>query len=192
LSLHYHTKSFSADIAGFYNLIPGYIYLSPTDLYEDDLLLYRYMQHDARLFGAEASVKYQPVSWIEMNGQLSIIRGVLNENSYLPFVPHDKIKAGVKLMQSEIGFVKQSYFSVNVNYAFGQNCPSQFETATSDWFVTSLAMGTTVALAGTDAVISFNVTNLFNEKYFDHLSTIKQVGYYNPGRSAALRLKWMF
>ncbi|MBN1768539.1 MAG: TonB-dependent receptor [Prolixibacteraceae bacterium] len=192
LSIHYHYSSFSADVAAFYNFIPNYIYLSPTAMIYNELLVYQYQQNKARLLGGEVMFRFRPVSWIEMNGNLSVIRGMLNESSYLPFIPHDKINVGVKLMKEKYGFLKQAHFSANVRYAFAQNRPSQFETTTPQWTTVSVAAGAVIKLQNSEASVLLSLSNAFNEQYYDHLSTLKPLGYKNPGRNLGLRLNWMF
>jgi iron complex outermembrane receptor protein len=40
--------------------------------------------------------------------------------------------------------------------------------------------------------VSISVNNLLDKKYIDHLSTLKEVGLYNPGRNIAFNLKIPF
>jgi iron complex outermembrane receptor protein len=41
-------------------------------------------------------------------------------------------------------------------------------------------------------VIGLTLNNIFDKKYIDHLSTLKEAGYFNPGRNLALNLKIPF
>ncbi|MCF8362534.1 MAG: TonB-dependent receptor [Prolixibacteraceae bacterium] len=192
VSGHYHSKSLSVDIAGFYNRVNNYIYLSPTGIYKEELPVYLYSQHNASLFGGEATLKYQPLKWLELNSQVSLVRGLLSDGQYLPFIPHDKINGGIKIMRRQLGVFSRLYLSVNFVHALEQRRPSQFETVTPDWFLLHASAGTTFKFAANEMNLSLNVRNLLDKKYIDHLSTLKGVGYYNPGRNIALRLKWIF
>ncbi len=40
--------------------------------------------------------------------------------------------------------------------------------------------------------LSISANNVFDTKYIDHLSTLKEVNLYNPGRNISLNLKIPF
>ncbi|HKK80803.1 MAG TPA: TonB-dependent receptor [Prolixibacteraceae bacterium] len=191
LSAHYHSKSLSVDVAGFLNRVNNYIYLSPTNSFKDELPVYHYSQHNAVLFGGEFALKYQPLEWFELNSLASLVRGKLNEEQYLPFIPHDKVKGGVKFTHRKFGMLSRLFVAVNMEQAFKQKRPSQFETETSGWNLINASAGTAVMVAGNKINLTLNVRNLLNKNYIDHLSTLKNMGYYNPGRNISLHLKWM-
>jgi iron complex outermembrane recepter protein len=41
-------------------------------------------------------------------------------------------------------------------------------------------------------IFGLSVNNLFDSQYFDHLSTLKPMNYYNQGRNISLSLKIPF
>jgi len=61
VSMHYHADNFTIDLAGFYNRIQNYIFISPTgDTTDTGLGIYKYMQRNSRLFGGEAGIHFHP------------------------------------------------------------------------------------------------------------------------------------
>lgn len=192
LSLHYHVGNFSADVAGFYNHIFNYIYLSPTNLFENEYRVYQYNQSDANLYGSEINLRYHPLKWMELNGQFSSARGVLSNENNLPFIPHDKLKLEIKVDRETLGKMQHPYLKLQVVNAFAQNRPSEFETVTSAYHLINAGAGLNLNIGKQKLIASLNANNLFNTVYFDHLSTLKEIGYYNPGRNVALNLQWKF
>jgi len=61
ISMHYHGDYFSFDLAGFYNLIDNYIFISPTaELTSTAMTIYRFSQTNAKLYGGEAGIHFHP------------------------------------------------------------------------------------------------------------------------------------
>lgn len=61
LSMHYHRDNITFDLAGFYNIINHYIFISPTgDTTASGINVYKYMQNNSTLFGGEAGVHIHP------------------------------------------------------------------------------------------------------------------------------------
>lgn len=52
--------------------------------------------------------------------------------------------------------------------------------------------GGEIKVSNQQILVSVNVNNIFDTKYIDHLSTLKEVGLYNPGRNITLNLKIPF
>jgi outer membrane receptor protein involved in Fe transport len=40
--------------------------------------------------------------------------------------------------------------------------------------------------------VGVELQNIFDVKYIDHLSTLKEVGFFNPGRNLALSVRYRF
>lgn len=192
VSIHYHKENFSADVAGFYNYIFNYIFLDPTNTYEDDYRIYQYNQTNSRLFGSEFNLRYYLLKWMEIQGQFSMVRGIQTNKSNLPFIPHDKTKLSINFEQEELAFFKHPYFNVGLLHAFKQNRPSNFETSTAAYWLLNMAIGATVPAGKQSLRFTLNGNNLLNEVYYDHLSTLKEIGYYNTGRNIAINIKYTF
>ena len=59
LSMHYHGEILSFDLAGFYNQIDDYIFISPTtETAPDGVDIYRFSQTNAILYGGEAGIHF--------------------------------------------------------------------------------------------------------------------------------------
>ncbi len=193
LSYHAHTKYITFDIAGFYNRVDNYIYLSPTaDTLDDGDQIFRYMQKDAHLYGIETGFSVKPFSFFQVKLSYAYLVGEKLDGEALPFIPQNKIKSGIILTHSKLYFLKDINFSVSGNYAFEQNNPALFEAKTSDYFLLNASLGFTVPVFKQALKFSCNVHNLLDTAYYDHLSTLKTLGYHNMGRSFSISMGLVF
>lgn len=76
--------------------------------------------------------------------------------------------------------------------AFRQNDPAMFETATDGYTLLHIGIGGQFKWSSQMIEWNLRVDNLLDEKYIDHLSTLKEVGFYNMGRNISLMVKVPF
>ncbi len=195
LSCHYHTQDITLDIAGFYNYIRRYIYLDPTnDTTEAGDKNYRYIQADAMLFGGEAGMQIHPkrVKWLLGEASFSTVTGIRNDGIYLPFIPANKLFFEVTAQKNKLGFLRNAFIKINAVTVFRQNHPAPEEDPTPEYSLLNAGVGASVKAGNQLISLSFGVNNIFDRKYVDHLSTLKECGYYNPGRNFIISLKVPF
>jgi iron complex outermembrane recepter protein len=195
VSMHYHVNDFAFDIAGFYNIIDRYIYISPTnDSVATGEKIYKYMQSDAVLYGGETGIHFHPkkLKWLHLESTFSLVTGKQSNNDYLPFIPANKLCFEVMAEKEKISFLHDAFVKVNSSTAFKQDHPSPEEETTPAYSLFDFGIG--ASLKSGKQMISFaiGVSNIFDKKYIDHLSTLKEVGFYNPGRNFTLSIKIPF
>ena len=88
-------------------------------------------------------------------------------------------------------FIKHT-LSVFTSTAFDQNYPAPEETSTRGYTLLDLSIGGNFKIENQMMSFSLSGNNLFDRKYIDHLSTLKEVGLFNPGRNIILSLKIPF
>lgn len=195
ISMHYHNKQLTVDIAGFYNAIQDYIFIAPTDEETDSgLPVYRYRQANSALWGGEAGIHIHPevAKWLHFESTFSTVTGKQKSGDYLPFIPAAKWRTELRLETEKIGFVHDGYWSASILRAFDQNRPATDETSTTGYTIVDLNLGGKVLIGQSAVQFVFSVNNLFDVKYIDHLSTLKEVNYFNPGRNIAVSLRVPF
>ncbi len=195
LSVHYHTANVSFDVAGFYNPLSNYIYISPTsDTAAGGNRIYRYLQSDARLYGFEAGIHFHPkqMEWLHFETTFSNVTGRKINGGYLPFIPANKIHGNLRLEKDKFVFLHHAYLSMNLLVAFNQQKPSAEEEKTDGYTLIDLGIGGQLKVAEQMITIGLAVNNLFDKKYIDHLSTLREVNYFNPGRNIAINLRIPF
>jgi iron complex outermembrane receptor protein len=193
ISTHYHSKYLMVDISGFYNYVNDYIYIAPSnDTIAGGDKIYRYSQIDATLYGGELSLDILPIEWLNVNTSYAYLIGKQSDGNYLPFIPQNKLRFEIKLQKQDLAFLKNSFFKLGGLWAAEQNTPAMFETKSDSYFLLNAGIGTEIKWAKQTIWLSFQANNLLNETYIDHLSTLKEMGYYNIGRNISINLKVPF
>jgi iron complex outermembrane recepter protein len=195
LNFHFHVDNFLFDIAGFYNIINNYIFISPTGLTTTSgMNIYKYQQANSFLFGGEVSLHYHPRSfkWLSFEPTFSMVTGKQEKGVYLPFIPAHKLQFEIRTEKEKLLFIQNAFISVFTNASFQQNKTAPDETQTGSYALLDLSIGGKVKIKTQHLSFSLSGNNLFDKKYIDHLSTLKEVGLFNPGRNIVLNLKIPF
>lgn len=195
LSLHYHKENITFDAAGFYNVINHYIYISPTgEITSLGIPVYQYFQNNSTLFGGEAGIHVHPkeIEWLHFESTFSAVIGKQYNGDYLPFVPAHKLNIELRVEKAKLLMIHNAFISFNSTTAFDQNNAAPDETTTHGYTLIDINAGGNVKLVRQDIFIGLGATNIFDKKYIDHLSTLKEVNRYNPGRNIAFTMKVPF
>jgi iron complex outermembrane receptor protein len=195
LSFHYHIDNFTFDIAGFYNMVNNYIYISPTgDTTTSGIDIYRYKQANSALFGGEAGLHFHPktVKWLHFETTFSSVTGKQQNGDYLPFVPAHKLRFEFRGEKDKLGLFRKAFVSVNTCTAFNQNNAAPDETTTAGYTLIDLSLGGTIKMRSQSVSLIISANNIMDTKYVDHLSTLKEVNLYNPGRNISFSMKIPF
>ncbi|MDE5420822.1 TonB-dependent receptor [Ancylomarina sp. DW003] len=190
LGVHYHTHDHNIDFSLFYNKVYDFIYLSPTTELapEGDGFVYAYNQQDAKLYGGEVSINIVPVSFLKVHTDYSMVIAKQDLGGRLPFIPQHKLNTSLKFFCKGNNFLKDPFVNVEWKYAFEQNKPALFESKTLSYHLFSINTGTSFTLGKVRTNLIAGVSNLFDKTYTDHLSSLKPLGFYNPGRSINVKL----
>jgi iron complex outermembrane receptor protein len=194
-SLHYHGEYLSFDLAGFYNHINNYIYISPTsDTTSTGMNIYRFLQGDANLFGGEAGVHFHPESmpWLHIQATYSSVIGRQENGNFLPFIPAHKFRYEIRAERKKTWFLNHTAIKLSTLTALKKNDPSPYEMVTNGYTLVNLGFNTDINVFKQTLVFGISANNLFDTKYYDHLSTLKPLNYYNEGRNVSVSLKMPF
>ena len=195
IGFHMHTRHTSLDISGFYNNVYNYIFLAPTnDTTADGSKIYQYSQTPSVLYGGEIMlhVHPHPLHWLHIESSYSYIIGKEKSGDFLPLIPTNNLKLGLMFTKDKIKSLKNTYLKLDFKYAFAQNNPSVFETPTDEYFIVDIGFGTEIKINNQILLVDLSISNILNNTYFDHLSTLKDLGIYNMGRSVNLAVKIPF
>jgi len=195
LSLHYHIENLTIDLAGYRNNIRDFIFISPTgEITGNGLPVYRYLQQNSYLYGGEAGLHYHPehLKWLHIETTFSSVTGKHSDGSYLPFIPANIINLNLMIRKNKLGFMKNASVSVDFSKTFDQSNPAPDESATDGYFLTDISAGGEFSLQKHPVMVRLGATNLFDVRYTDHLSTLKEVNLFNPGRNISVFLRIPF
>ena len=190
LGIHYHSGQLAFDLAGYYNRIYNYIFLAPTnDTTVTGLDIYRYLQENAAIYGVEFSAEYNPFLWLKLHAGYSHIHASMDNGDPLPFIPQDKLTFNITPWVSTKSAMQKLVFNINPVYAFDQNRPYETESPTKHYFVLNVFLRFHMKIKDQEFSLGIYANNVLDETYYDHLSTLKEMGYYNMGRNINFRLR---
>ena len=195
LGYHLHTRHTTLDISLFYNHIYNYIHLAPTaDTTGDGDKIYRYLQAEARLYGGEVSfhIHPHPLHWLHLVATFSQVYGEYAAGGYLPRIPASDIYLEIRLEKKEWKGLRDIYLEGGVDFIFAQNKPSEFETTSNGYNLVNLGFGFDVQLKRNRISFNIKASNLLNAQYYDHLSTLQDLGIYNMGRNIMIGMRVPF
>ena len=195
VSVHYHAENITFDIAGFQNRIRDYIYITPSgEVNSGGYPIYDYRQSNAKLFGGEAMIHIhpKPVDWLHFEMVFSTVTGKKEDGDYLPLIPANKLRFELGIEDRKLMMFEHAYFKINVTNVFKQSNIAPEEVFTPGYTLVDLGMGANLKTGNQLIVIGLSANNIFDRKYIDHLSSLKEAGYFNPGRNISLNLKIPF
>jgi len=193
LSLHFHSNHFMFDVAGFYNYILQYIYLAPTaDTTDHGESIYKYSQNDATLFGFEAIAEVVIKHDFRIKGDYSFIRGQQTNGDNLPFIPQNQMDFEIIWNKNDLWKFRSFYMKAGTKIFFDQVFPAPYETYTAGYTLFDAGFGLAINWGKQILNLDIVANNIFDQTYINHLSTLKPLGFYNPGRNISVNLKIPF
>ena len=175
----------------FYNYIQNYIYISRTNDSISAKTVYRFNQADATINGGEVKFDIHPTA---LNGfdfitSYSTLVGQQMNGNFLPLMPQNKIANEFILRGKVFERFDNTFLRLGYNYVFEQNYVAQNELKTPAYNIVNISAGGDVKILKQKIIFSIGVNNLLNEKYYDHLSRLRQYGVYNIGLNAFVNVK---
>ncbi len=195
LSFHLHTDHTTFDISGFYNDIFNYIHLAPTtDTTSEGAMIYKYDQQNSFLYGGEVLLHFHPhpLDWLHLKGTYSYVVGKTDEGDYLPFIPAQKVKVEIELQKKKWKGLRNLFLRVNSDFVLKQNKPAPSEIISPSYTLLNCGIGTQVKVANQVFSVGLFASNILNEVYIDHLSTLRDLGMNNMGRNFTISIKVPF
>ena len=194
-STHFHGEYISFDVAGFYNLIDDYIFITPSsDTTSSGLSIYKFSQSNANLYGAELGIHFHPkfLPCLHIQGNYSSVIGEQENGNFLPFIPAQKFRYEIRIEKEKIGFLKHLKLKISALTALQQNNFSVFETSSDGYTIFNIGFSSDIVVFKQTIDFGISVNNVFDTKYIDHLSTLKPMNFNNIGRNIAISLKIPF
>jgi iron complex outermembrane receptor protein len=194
LFLTYNNRFTVVEAAVYHNGFSNYLYAQDTGRRNNrnpDLNDFQFVGVEAQLYGFELSVEQQFLKNILLNGSVSYTVGRQNESTMstkqvpLPLIPPLSFKSSIKYS------LKDFVIGTRVTASTEQNDLGDFETKT-DGFVLLDGFASYSIMSGKLLhAFSFNITNVLNTTYYNHLSRIKEL---NPeaGRNFSLLYRLYF
>ena len=202
-ALEYNSSKLQASLSLYNNHINDYIFNRQVNseviqIGEESLPVFRFVQENANLYGAEAALTFHPVEALHFENSFAFTHAENRETkTALPFIPAAVLRNEIRLEPHIKGTPRKTYISVALQNVFKQTRVDQFETPTDGYTLVNAAFGTTFHLNNQPLRVNISANNLFNKAYYDHLSRFKPgrldesnptEGYYNQGRNISIGL----
>jgi iron complex outermembrane recepter protein len=197
-TINYVDNKFNIELTGYANRINNYIYLNPV---EEGLItirgtfnVFEYLQTDANLVGADLSAVWEITDRWELFSRASMVRASnLIGDSYLPFIPADRIENGLtfKLSPSREKFNSKILLS-NLSVAQQSREPDfDFAPAPPSYSVWNLGIQNSFKTNGNTVNIGLHINNLFDTAYKDYMNRFRYFTH-EIGRNVFLKLNYEF
>lgn len=187
----YESKKVGGEISVFYNHINNFIYYRNlnNDLADVDGILYpvfNYVQGNSVLYGAELSFDLHILDPLHFENKLSYVKAQ-NESidQPLPFIPpfHLNSELSYLVKGKSKSLFKNTLFKVFSDFYGDQNEVDVFETETKGALIFGAGISSEINLPSTVISLFIVGNNLLDEKYYNHLSRLKDAQIYSIGRN---------
>jgi iron complex outermembrane receptor protein len=153
--------------------------------------VFNYVQGNSVLYGAELSLDWHILDPLHFENKLSYVKG-FNEsiNQPLPFIPpfHINSELSYQLKGSTKSFFKNTTLKVFTDIYSDQHEIDIFETTTKGAITFGAGINTEMNLPHNKISFFIIGNNLFNQKYFNHLSRLKEANINATGRNITVGL----
>lgn len=189
LYAEYQNDRFKINLSLFQNQIYGY--LQPTNTGEIEwgsgaagwLWIYQYDGQDVTMNGVEMLVETEILKNFNIQATLSYVKGTIaNDKKPLERIPPLNGKFALNY------FLAPFHFHLTSRYSASQTRLGEFEEPTDGYVVHNAGFFIDYSLWQLENLIVFEVENILNTTYRDHLSRIKSV-MPEPGRNVKLLYK---
>ncbi|HEY1005596.1 MAG TPA: TonB-dependent receptor [Sphingobacteriaceae bacterium] len=189
LGVEYSGELASASVTVYNNSIDHYIYLQgPSSVMIDGYPVYNYVQANANLKGAEASLTLHPNEVLHLENSFSVTEGTNRATDRpLPFIPAVELRNEISF-EPKLPKVTKAYITFEMDNVFRQTRTDVFETPTAGYTLFNASAGATFRLKNQPVRVSVAANNLFDKAYFSHLSRLKYEGILNQGRNISVGL----
>jgi len=188
----------------FVNYFSNFIYLSPSNRFASATIdgtvypyavggqLYQYKQNRALYYGGEFALHYHHKSNIVLgiNGDL-VINKNLDTGLPLPFTPAPSLNPSIFYELDSLKSIHEFYIGFTAKIAAAQNRVDRNERTTPDSQIVDFSMGWAMGKKHT-VLFNFQIQNIFNTTYYNHLSRYRILNLPEPGRNfvVALAYQW--
>jgi iron complex outermembrane recepter protein len=205
LALRIESNALAGEIAGFVNLVDGFIFPRPTGVFDDDPAdpeasgnqEYRISQGDARFVGFEASLDWHPVSWIELHGGADYVWAKNRTlDQPLPWIPPFRVTYGARAVRATVGPLSDGYLSLSgeTNARQTRVDPNELSPGVESpagYTIVSVGGGFAVPVATRRLAVDLTVANLFDKTYTRFLSRYREYAV-DQGRNVVVRMSTDF
>lgn len=191
-------KKVAFRVTPFFNFIYRYIYLSPSphyaSPYEGGGQIYAYKQGDVLFAGYEVSTDLH----LAERWHIALIHDAVYNYNLQTALPLPFSAPASITLEKEYTWLKkknifrQWYLGADARYVFTQNRVERNEKTTPGYLLFNTSLGGNIRCFGDEVIVSIQVRNILDIKYFNHLSIYRPLNLPEPGRNFLLTIRIPF
>ena len=189
----YHINKTRIVLGGFANYFPNFIFLNPSGEFSflpDAGQIYKYVQSSAFRTGGELQFKTLISDRFDINIIGEYVFAIDLENNYpIPFTPPFNVFTEIGYLFKNSAYLENSLLSASLNVVAAQNQVARNELTTPGYSLLGMAFSTDLKLKSNVVKLSFRIDNIFDSKYYNHLSFYRPLDLPEAGRSFQLTMK---
>jgi len=173
----------------FFNTYRNYIVLNPIDSSIESLPVFRYEQmKNVQFYGLDVALHHHPhfAHTLHTESNFSIIQTSGQVNVSL--LPQPRFTEVIQFNFNSNKLLHLNQLTLEAMWCGSQRNVATFETVTKAYYTIDASVSFMLGNAKQWSV-QVGGKNLTNQKYFDHLSRLKNIGIPMPGRSIFITLK---
>jgi len=192
----YNQSKWDMHFTPFIYYFENYIYLKPTAYFStlpEAGQLYQYSQSQALLTGAELQWMWTYIG--RLKGELTleyVYAQNMSSQRALPMTPPLSIRKNFNYTtQSERSLLDDIELHYDIEYYAAQDRVDVNERKSPDYWLHHISLEKPFAVGSSQFKLDVQVKNIFNEKYFNHMSRYRIINIPEAGRNIALSLKYI-
>ncbi len=193
LTVERHGEHLELIVNPFYNYIQNYIYLQSTDSVIENFPVYQYQQlNSVHLFGTDIGFHYHPhfAHWLHIESTVSFLQAeTFVKDQNISLMPQNRLNTYFRVEFESKHKFKLEEFTIQHTYFSKQDRVSEYETKSPSYQLFNTALNFKYGNKN-PLYINLGVKNVFNVQYVDHLSRLKNIGLFQPGRNIYVILKY--
>ncbi|MBP2832930.1 TonB-dependent receptor [Aquimarina sp. U1-2] len=177
------------ELSAFYGIYDNYIYLAPTGNFSflaSGGTMWQYQQNDAIFNGFELAASHQFPFHIKTDVVIDFVQNINRDTRLpLPLTPAPSVLASIEWNQffKNSKYLDEEYLFISGRYNFEQDQIDRNESITPDSFIVDLGLGFHIPLQSNAIHCKLSATNIFNTRYFNHISRYRLINLPEPGRN---------
>lgn len=199
MGVMYKKKAWSIDFSPFVNYFPNFIYLNPSGSYlhpegyeikeADAGQVYAYTQSEALRLGGELSLMLKPTDVLKVSSVAEYVYATDFEFP-IPFTSPFSLHNEVEFEAGNLGkLFTENTFTLSYIYTAAQNRFARNEAQTPAYQLVHFSVSTNFIVSKFRANFVFSIRNVFDVKYFNHLSFYRLIELPEAGRNFQLMIK---
>jgi len=197
LNFSYHLDRFLFNITPFLNLYRNYIYLKPSAEFSElpgGGQIFQYTQDNAIFLGGELSIDYHVIENIHLELISEYVANYnLDTELPLPFTPPFSTLLGIEYkIPSITNVLGNSFINFGTRFTAAQNRVDRNEKPTDGYILLNFGLGTEFHIKRQQINFLFNIQNLLDTNYMNHLSRYRWLNLPEQGRNISLSLVFPF